>query len=328
MKRHRRGGDSRLARWLDTARHRADLRDGAEGRLLPDAVKRRHPGFGTYLARTRSREQSDCEISWSNLICGTGAVLAGTANVIMQLSQPEIGYGVIESRVESGRITQHPFKRARTTFTYLAIALMGTEQERKIYRHAVNRAHVEVRSTDTSPVPYNAFDPALQLWVAACLYWGAVDIVTRFRGPMSEARADALYEAAKPLGTTLQVTPQTWPMDREAFARYWEAGIGRIRIDPDVRQYLDDLAKLQFMPWPIRAAFGRVNLFLTTGFLPAPFRDAMRYEWGARDERRFERVVRLVIASSRLLPGTLHRAPFNWCLWDFRIRARLGRRLV
>jgi uncharacterized protein (DUF2236 family) len=48
------------------------------------------------------------------------ALLAGPANVIMQLSHPSVGYGVKESRVESGRIDRHPIKRARTTFTYLA----------------------------------------------------------------------------------------------------------------------------------------------------------------------------------------------------------------
>src|SRR5215211_6919261 len=35
------------------------------------------------------------------------ALLAGPANVIMQLSQPGVGYGVMESRVESGRVDRH-----------------------------------------------------------------------------------------------------------------------------------------------------------------------------------------------------------------------------
>ena len=45
------------------------------------------------------------------------ALLLGPANVIMQLARPGVGYGVMESRVESGRIDLHPIKRARTTFT-------------------------------------------------------------------------------------------------------------------------------------------------------------------------------------------------------------------
>lgn len=56
------------------------------------------------------------------------ALLAGPANVIMQLAQPGVGYGVMESRVESGRVDLHPFKRARTTFTYLAVATNGRQR--------------------------------------------------------------------------------------------------------------------------------------------------------------------------------------------------------
>lgn len=43
------------------------------------------------------------------------ALLAGPANVIMELAMPGVGYGVLESRVESGRLDRHPIKRARTT---------------------------------------------------------------------------------------------------------------------------------------------------------------------------------------------------------------------
>lgn len=93
---------------------------------------------------------------------GIGAVLAGTANVIMQLALAPVGYGVLESKVESGQVILHPVKRARTTFTYLAVALLGNATERDRYREAVNGSHRLVRSGASSPVRYNAFDPALQ----------------------------------------------------------------------------------------------------------------------------------------------------------------------
>src|SRR6185436_14109932 len=83
------------------------------------------------------------------------ALLAGPANVIMQLARPGVGYGVMESRVESGRIDRHPIKRARTTFTYLAVAAMGSDAQKAAFRRAVNGAHAQVYSTDDSPVAYN-----------------------------------------------------------------------------------------------------------------------------------------------------------------------------
>jgi uncharacterized protein (DUF2236 family) len=44
-------------------------------------------------------------------LLGVGLLL-GPANVIMQLARPGVGYGVLESRVESGRVDLHPIKRA------------------------------------------------------------------------------------------------------------------------------------------------------------------------------------------------------------------------
>ena len=48
---------------------------------------------------------------------GLGAFLAGPANVVMQLALAPVGYGVLESKVDSGMVTLHPLKRFRTTFT-------------------------------------------------------------------------------------------------------------------------------------------------------------------------------------------------------------------
>src|SRR5919112_326727 len=68
---------------------------------------------------------------------------------------------------EGGRVDRHPIKRARTTFTYLAVATQGTPEQKAAFRRAVNGAHAQVYSTDESPVSYNAFDPDLQMWVGA-----------------------------------------------------------------------------------------------------------------------------------------------------------------
>jgi uncharacterized protein (DUF2236 family) len=79
------------------------------------------------------------------------ALLAGPANVIMQLSRPAVGYGVFESRVESGRVDRHPIKRARTTFTYLAVATQGSDEQKAAFRRAVNRAHDRCIRPTTAP---------------------------------------------------------------------------------------------------------------------------------------------------------------------------------
>jgi uncharacterized protein (DUF2236 family) len=258
---------------------------------------------------------------------GIGAFLAGTANVIMQLALAPVGYGVVESTVESGQVTRHPLKRFRTTFTYISVALLGTDDERHRYREAVNRQHRQVRSQPGSPVKYNAFDPELQLWVAACLYYGAVDIHEKLHGPMPDNKADAFYDHAARFGTTLQMPSAMWPADRAAFARYWDEATTRVVIDPTVREYLHGLMTREHMH-PLLRGSVRFNTWVTTGFLPQRFRDEMQLSWSASDEQRFERVLRRIGAVQRRLPQFVRRFPFNWLLWDLRVRIRFNRRLV
>ncbi len=267
--------------------------------------------------------EDDCPI----LIDGIGGFLAGPANVIMQLALAPVGYGVLESKVESGQVTKHPVKRFRTTFTYLSVAMLGSAAERARYREAVNGSHRLVRSDAESPVKYNAFDRDLQLWVAACLYYGAVDVVEKLHGPMTDSQADAFYEFAARFGTTLQVTPDMWPADRAAFARYWHDAVASLSIDEPVREYLRALTTREHLPRVLRGS-RRFNTWITAGFLPPKFRDEMRLTWTDADQTRFETLLGRIGAVQRRLPRIVRRFPFNWFLWDLRLRIRFNRRLV
>ena len=145
------------------------------------------------------------------------AIMAGGANVIMQLALLPVGHGVADSRVESGALFKHPIKRGRTTITYLAVALMGTQEEKLAYRSAVNQSHKDVHSRPDDKVEYNAFNADLQLWVAACLYWGIADTNKKLGYHLTAERQEELYQVAENLGTTLQVRPGMWPKDTQAF---------------------------------------------------------------------------------------------------------------
>jgi uncharacterized protein (DUF2236 family) len=264
----------------------------------------------------------------TDYISGIGANLAGPANVILQLSWPGVGYGVMNSRVHSGSAMKHPFKRGRTTFTYLAVALLGTEEDRTAYRKAVNGQHSQVYSRPGEPVEYRAMDPRLQTWVAACLYYGTVDMRVKMHGPMSDPEADALYAYCARFGTTLQMPADAWPADRAAFERYWEHGVAEASIDPAVREFLMELTTLQNFPAFIRKPLSRFVVFVTTGFLPPPFRQAMQLPWNDRQQRRFDRLMRRLGALESRLPRAIRIFPFNLYLRDMRLRRRLGRPLV
>lgn len=256
------------------------------------------------------------------------ALLLPAANVIMQLSLPGVGYGVLESPVDTGNVYKHPFKRARTTGTYLAVATIGTESDRAMIRAAVDGAHRQVRSTSSSPLSYNAFDPKLQLWVASCLYRYFVDQHEFLRGPLDDAAADAVYSDAKRLGTTLQVPERMWPPDRAAFDEYWKRSLDELHIDPPVREHLHGVAAMAFLPWPLRVLAGRLNLFATTGFLAPEFRAMMQLDWSQRQQRRFEWLLSGLRLADRLIPRGAWLLIYRTYLWDMRFRARRGWRIV
>lgn len=256
------------------------------------------------------------------------AMLLPAANVIMQLSLPGVGYGVLESPVDSGNVYKHPFKRARTTGTYLAVATIGTEADRKLMRSAVDTAHRQVRSRPSSPVPYNAFNPKLQLWVAACLYRYFVEQHEFLHGPLDDSSADAVYQDARRLGTTLQVPDSMWPADRVAFEEYWKRSLDDLRIDPPVREHLRGVAAMAFLPLPLRALAGPFNLFATTGFLAPEFRAMMRLDWSESQQRRFEWLLWALRLADRLIPHRAWLLIYQIYLWDMRFRARRGLRVV
>jgi uncharacterized protein (DUF2236 family) len=260
------------------------------------------------------------------------ALLAGPANVIMQLAQPGVGYGVVESRVESGRVDRHPIKRARTTFTYLAVAANGSDEQKEAFRRAVNRAHAQVYSTDESPVTYHAFDTDLQLWVGACLYKGAVDVYRLFIGEMDDETAERHYREGMALGTTLQVPPDKWPADRAAFDQYWQESLAKVHIDDTVREYLYPIAAARVhgvkLPGPLQRWSDNFSLLITTGFLPQRFRDEMRLPWDMARQRRFDRTIGVLRFINNRLARFIRQFPFNVLLKDLDWRIRTGRPLI
>lgn len=254
----------------------------------------------------------------------TIAFLGGPANVILQLSHLPVGYGVLESPVESGSILKHPIKRARTTATYLAVAMLGTREEKLAYREAVNRSHKAIRSGSHSPVKYNAFDTELQLWVAACLYWGFANVNTRFSKPWTQEQISAFYQFCAPLGTTLQMPAEMWPTDVLAFEAYWQQRLEKLTLDEPVRQFLRNLIELKHRSRLVSTVLGPVVRFFTTGFLPPRLREEMHYDWTETDQQKFDRVIARLSTINRLLPRRLRQAGALLVMADFRRRLRKG----
>lgn len=256
------------------------------------------------------------------------ALAPAAANVVMQLSRLPIGHAVAKSRVESGALTKHPLKRTRTTLGYILVALLGDDDQRAWIRHEVNRQHQSVRSLTDDDVSYHAFDPELQLWVAACMYQGAIDAATFIDGPQSPATLDEIYLRCSRFATTLQVHPSRWPESRDAFAKYWQDSLHLVTMDELTKTYLRGVVALTFMPRVVSRVLGPLHEFITAGFLPDVFRRELGLSWSEDDQRRFDLVTRRAARTHRHLPRRVREFPLNAIWWDTRRRHRRGRPFV
>lgn len=253
--------------------------------------------------------------------------LSGTANVVMQLSRPEIGYGVKDSVVVEGSLFGNPGRRRRTTVGLLAVAVLGTPAERAAYRSSVNDSHARVRSAPGAVPSYSAFDPELQRWVGACIYKGFEEAREHTFGPLRGAEREEFYRQGAIFAGMLQMPADLWPADREAFEVYWRAGLAAARIDDAVRVYLERVIRLEYLGRPVPGRVLRLRTWLVSGYLPPELRAQMGLTWTPHQQRRFARFNRVLGRMVRLMPAGRRNWPFTRSIAEIRSRAAEGRDL-
>jgi len=141
----------------------------------------------------------------------------------------------MESRVESGRVDRHPISGPAPRSPILAVATRGSEEQKGL---SPRGQHVPAQVLFDPDSPVNTpLRQGLQLWVAACLYKGAVDVFRIFVGEMDEETAERHYRDGMALGTTLQVRRRCGPPIAWR-STYWQESLEQVRIDDAVRDYL------------------------------------------------------------------------------------------
>ena len=251
---------------------------------------------------------------------GEAVMLAGAGSAVMyQLARKEVGLGVVEHSTTLDR----PLDRLRTTLTYVYVMALGRDEERRAVAAMVDRQHAPVRS----PGRYSAFDPALQLWVAATLARTGEMIRERVFGPMDPATRERVYRESWVFGTALQVTPDAWPPTRAEFEDYWQDSVALLAPDPAVQRYARVLLSSRAVPLPLRPAQPLQSL-VTRGNLDARTRDVLALPWSPRDQVRYDRFWRLVPPVYRRIPRGVRQLPAGMVLADVRRRLRSGRRVI
>ncbi len=267
----------------------------------------------------RAVEPAHADFRLDSIAAEAMFMLGAGSTVMYQLAMKGVGLGVVEHSTTLSR----PVDRLRTTLTYVYVMVLGTDEEKDEFAGLVNRMHAPVRS----PGRYSAFDPELQLWVAATLARNSDTLYERVFGTLSEAARERLYRDSWILGTALQVRTEAWPQTRREFERYWEESLGRLESDPHVQVYAARLVSMDGAPWYLRPARPLQSL-MTRGNLDPHTRAILALPWSARDQRAYDLFWRVFPPVYRMVPRRLRQLPACLLLRDVRRRLRRGARVI
>lgn len=239
-------------------------------------------------------------------------VLAGGRAILLQLANPAVGHGVARHSDFAAR----PWDRLTGTLSYVYAVTCGTPIDRAAAVRRVSLAHRPVHSARpgsaqaTHEPAYNAFDPQLQLWVAATLYESATRMHDLIYGPLADADAESVYRDYGVLGTALQVPVGLWPADRAAFAEYWDRAVAALGTDETTRSVARQLLYPTTGPIWLRLAMPLARL-VTTGLLAPTERALFDLPWSAGRERSYRAVIGVVRWVYPRLPARVRQAPMR-----------------
>jgi len=249
-----------------------------------------------------------------------GILVAGAGRaILLQIADPSVAAGVARHSDFSVR----PLDRLHATLTFVYTLALGTPEEQRIAARRVNRAHVPVRAHTGEAAPaYSAFHADAQLWVAATLYDTAVQVYELVFGRLDEASRERLHREYAIVGTSLQLPPDLWPQSRAAFDEYFARRIEELEVTQEALGVSVQLLTARAAPAPVRALLPLVRL-VTAGLLPERLRVAYGFQWSARQQRRYDRRLRVARAFWPRLPRPLRAAPSVWYLHTMRERNRI-----
>lgn len=258
------------------------------------------------------------ELTLADLLYEPGLMLGSGSAVMYQLALWGVGKGV----AEHSNTMQRPIDRLRTTLSYVYVMGLGTDEERDAIARMVNRAHVPVKGEG-----YTAFDPELQLWVAATLAETAKQMYEKIFGSIDEVTQEHLYREGQVYGNVLQVKPEMWPATRAEFDVYWERMQGEFRADPQIQRYARALLSTKDAKWFVKPLSPVISL-VTRGNLSQQAREALGLAWSEREQERYDLLWRVVRVVYPWVPRWVRKLPAKIAMRDIRWRMRTGRRVI
>lgn len=229
--------------------------------------------------------------------------LGGLRAIVLQVAHPAVGHGV----AEHSDFALDPVARLHATLSFVYVVADGDEPLVRAVARAVGRAHRPVVSGSASAVPYDARDPELQRFVAATLHETSLRMAELVWGPLPPPLVDELLALSGRFATALGMPAAMWPVDMQAFERYYREVLDGLRLDAVTSGVLRELVAARRAPLWVRAAMPLL-LALTAPLLPTPLRTQLGWQ-RVPGERVAAALVGLLAPLYRAAPRRLRTLP-------------------
>lgn len=253
---------------------------------------------------TEDRDQLAKAAPESALLLGAGRA------ILLQLAHPQIGRAI----ADHSDFANNPLSRLIHTLGYIYALSNGTPAQQRTIINYVDAAHRPIHGTrDTSNPAYSAFDPRLQLWVAATLYDSARVVGAQVLPAALQPEGEGLYRQYARLGDALQMPTDFWPADLAAFDDYFASTVATLHVTSQTRELANALFTGGQAPWWIRLGLPLMR-DVSIAQLPDSVRQQFGYELTARVRRRNYFAVCVVRIATRVLPRFIRHAPMRLML--------------
>jgi uncharacterized protein (DUF2236 family) len=229
-------------------------------------------------------------------------LLGGPAAAILQVAHPEVAAGV----AAHSAFRTDALGRLHRTLDAVYTITFATRTEAEAMRRRVAAMHAKVRGT--SPVAYDAFSPAAQMWVLATLIGVGTWIFEQLVAPMSHVEREMHYREMRDFGQIFGLDPKFGPQTAAEFRAYYEAMLhgSELASLPICREMAWAVAIPQSPVWLRLAA--RPLLGLTVETLPSPVREKLGFR-STKSSRALFAVTRRVLGE--ILPAMPSRLRFS-----------------
>jgi uncharacterized protein (DUF2236 family) len=188
----------------------------------------------------------------------------------------------------------------------------------------LRRLHATIKGVGATGRPFDALDPEPYAWVHLTAFERGVTLNRYFfRQPYSSEEERRLYAEILQLGRILCVPEEMMPPTVEDYRRYFDDMVATtLEAHPTA---LDVLSRLERTPMPrslppaLRFAWGpfgrssgRFQRFVTVGTFPPAVRELLGLSWSDKDERRLQRIGRLIARTFPRLPERVRYLPIAY----------------